>query len=131
MKCHNCAKNEATNRLLINYPGHAAEVYLCAECLGNVRQYFSSLFNEVRVGSLFSAQAHGWPNFGLHTVQGVGEGQLSGGSFPLDAGEDIKLQRRLGELKEKLRAAVQTEDYEAAATLRDEIYKMEERGVRK
>lgn len=45
--------------------------------------------------------------------------------IPADAGEDIRRRRELGALREQLSAAVQAEDYEKAAELRDKLRAME------
>ncbi len=48
------------------------------------------------------------------------------GKVPAHVGERIERQRRVAELRQKLNAAIQKEEYEKAAELRDEIYKLEE-----
>ena len=126
VKCYNCGHNEADSRLLVNYMGHSAEVYLCTGCLEGFKEYATSILKEAREkGSMPFAQPYAWPNFELKAPEHVVVGKTGGDAFPLDAGEEIKCRRRLGELREKLRAAVQAEDYETAAALRDEIYRME------
>ena len=119
MKCYNCSKNEADNRLLVNYMGHAGEVHLCSECLESFRQYASSILKEVREKGF--TQPYAWPNFELSASRDAGGGR----NFPVDAGEKIKRFRRLGELRESLKAAVEIEDFETAAVIRDEIYRIE------
>ena len=101
MKCYNCSSYGADNRLFVNWMGRAGEVYLCAQCLEGFKQ-------------------HAWPNPGFRSSEG-GNTQ----PFLADAGEKIKRERRLGELRERLRCAVEAENYETAAALRDEIYHME------
>jgi len=97
--------------------GHAGEVYLCAGCLEDFKQYASSMLREVTESGV--PHPYAWPNIGLRAAQ-VGEP----GTFMTDAGDKIKRARRLGELREKLRAAVEAEDYETAVILRDEIYRI-------
>ena len=48
--------------------------------------------------------------------------------MPAHIGERIERQRRVGELRQKLNQAIQREEYELAAKLRDEIYALEEGG---
>jgi protein arginine kinase activator len=48
------------------------------------------------------------------------------GKVPAHIGERIERQRKVAELRQKLNAAIQREEYEKAAELRDEIYKLEE-----
>ena len=118
MKCYNCSHSEAGNRLLINYMGHVGEVYLCARCLEDFKQYASSVLREVKEGG--PSQPCAWPDIELH---GARKGEAN--PLPPDAGDKIRRERQLGELREKLRTCVESEDYEAAAVLRDEIYRLE------
>ena len=48
------------------------------------------------------------------------------GKIPFSAGERVRAQRELGELKEKLQTAVREERFEDAAELRDRIRGLEE-----
>jgi protein arginine kinase activator len=48
------------------------------------------------------------------------------GKVPAHVGERIERQRKVTELRQKLNAAIQKEEYEIAADLRDQIYKIEE-----
>lgn len=123
MKCYNCGRNEADKRLLVNYMGHAGEVFLCAECLHSFKQYASSILQEALRKSTCSPQPYAWPNFDLRLPDD--EGSTKAGDTPLDAGNEIKTQRRLAQLKEELKSAVKVEDYETAANIRDEIYRIE------
>ncbi|HVY61553.1 MAG TPA: UvrB/UvrC motif-containing protein [Planctomycetota bacterium] len=50
------------------------------------------------------------------------------GKVPAHVGERIERQRKVAELRQKLNAAIQKEEYEVAASLRDEIYKLEDKG---
>ena len=50
------------------------------------------------------------------------------GKVPAHVGERIERQRKVAELRTKLNAAIQKEEYERAAELRDQIYKLEEKG---
>jgi len=124
MKCYSCSQAEAQSRLLVNYMGHAAEVHLCADCLEGLKQYASSILKEVRDRGYVSAQPYAWPNFELR-VPPTEVVQPDDNSFLADAGEKFRHRRRLGELRQRLQTAVQGEDYESAAALRDEISRME------
>ena len=118
MKCYNCSQGESQSRLLINYMGHAGEVYLCTQCMENFKQYASSVIKEVKENG--APHSYAWPSIELRAAKVSGSGP-----FMADAGEKIRRERHLGELREKLRAAVEIEDYESAAALRDEIYRIE------
>lgn len=47
-------------------------------------------------------------------------------AIPADAGEDIKRRRELNRLRNEMSAAVKSEEFEQAARLRDEIYRLEQ-----
>jgi len=49
------------------------------------------------------------------------------GKVPQRTSQRLKRQRRIAELRRELNAAIQREEYETAARLRDEIYQIEER----
>ena len=122
MKCYNCSCNEAGTRLLVNYMGHAAEIFICTECLGSI----NAIFAKVRERGLASPRPYAWPNIDLREPpEDIEPREVGDDLFELDAGEEIRQRRRLAELREKLRRAVEREDYETAATLRDEIFRME------
>jgi len=106
--------------------GHAAEIFICSDCLESLRQYAAGILAEVRERGLTSPQPYAWPNIDLREPPEDSAAREAGEDFfPLDAGEKIRRRRRLAELREKLRRAVEREDYETAATLRDEIFRME------
>ena len=50
------------------------------------------------------------------------------GKIPLRIGKTVKDTRTLQELKMKMERAIQTEDFEEAAKLRDKIRELEKRG---
>jgi len=47
------------------------------------------------------------------------------GAIPASANEEITRRKRIRELREKLKEAVEKEEYEAAATMRDELRSLE------
>jgi protein-arginine kinase activator protein McsA len=117
MKCNYCGQNEADHGFVINIMGRAAELYLCSGCLAGLQKHIAFMMRYAAEEETAST----YPN--SHTVQ---VRELGKDPFPLDAGEDIKRRRVLKELKTRLREAVEREDYELAAQLRDEILRKEE-----
>lgn len=119
MKCYHCGENEAELRFFVNYMGQSGEVHLCTECVEKFKAYTSAMFQEMAAGP-----AAVWAGSGLSRepveVRAIGED-----TFPLDAGVEIRRRRRLGELKAALGKAVELEDYETAASLRDQIIESE------
>mgnify|MGYP000999242984 CR=1 FL=1 len=114
MKCYHCGQNEAEHRFVLHIMEKTAEIYLCSGCLANFQQHIALM-----MGYAEEASPDGYP----HALQ---MRELGSDPFPLDAGEKMKHRRLLIELKPRLREAVEREDYEQAAQLRDEILRKEE-----
>lgn len=108
MKCYNCGHNEADHRFLVNMMGHGAEIFLCNECLEGFKQYAAYVMQNA-----------------TPPTEEMAVREMGADSFPLDAGDDIKHRRKISALRARLREAVEREDYEQAAHLRDEIAKEE------
>lgn len=129
MLCSHCNHNEAEYRFFLSYMGRIVEINLCPDCLEELKKQFLS-FQKAFAGN--SAWQAAWPGF-LMGTQGINK--PGGGSdmadpkerevFPLDAGCEIRDRRRLNELRARLSRAIELEEYETAAQLRDEIVKME------
>jgi protein-arginine kinase activator protein McsA len=130
MLCSHCNKNEAESIVYLDYMGQKSEMYLCGECMNNMRQYMSGFYRQFSKG----IEPNGEPQTPV-PEEVKPEPCEEGAVFPIDAGDAIRDRRRLGELKAKLTSAIQREEYEEAAALRDEIAKIErislERGVRR
>lgn len=114
MLCQNCKKNEADKTFIINFGGGAQEIHICHECL-------EQMWNTAGMTGqreMFSAISGWWP--------GKEDPRDHGGSpFPEDAGAALKAKRRMTALRTRLEEAVQRENYEEAAGLRDQITAME------
>lgn len=117
MLCQHCNQNEATCHFVVSNGYETGEVHLCAECVRQMEQAFLKHL-ESRILSpggwqLQSGQGWSMPAFGsTHT----GSRQAAG-----ETEEEFRSRRRLSELRARLQQAVDREDYEAAAKLRDEI----------
>jgi protein-arginine kinase activator protein McsA len=140
MRCSHCNKNEAESIVYLDYMGQKSELYLCGECMESMRQYVNGLYRQFRGDGSQNAEPQpeaeaSAPFESPSESEPVPEPRAEGGAFPDDAGDAIRDRRQLAELRAKLRAAIQKEDYEQAAALRDEIAEVErinlERGVRR
>lgn len=118
MKCYHCGQNEAEYGFVVHMMGNTAEIYLCGECLSSFQQHIALMMRYPEVEE--AAPVY----FGEDSSPQLRE--WGGDPFPLDAGEEFKQRRILKELKARLREAVEQEEYELAAELRDEIRKKEE-----
>lgn len=117
MKCYHCGQNEAEHCFVLHIMAKIAEIHLCSGCLANFQQHIAQMMGYV--GEEKASSPNGYP----HTLQ---MRELGNDPFPLDAGEEFKHRRILIELKTRLREAVERENYELAAQLRDEILRKEE-----
>jgi protein-arginine kinase activator protein McsA len=138
MRCSHCNKNEAESIVYLDYMGQKSELYLCGECMESMRQYVNGLYRQFRGDTEQSGepQSEASAPFGpAPEPEPVPGARAEGGAFPDDAGDAIRDRRQLGELRAKLTAAIERDEYEQAAALRDEIAKVErmslERGVRR
>ena len=152
MKCENCGKNEVTFVYQSNINGHVEEKHLCAECaekLGytqrvaaqhqRMMQGFNSLFNGGILEDFFSPMPgllnrRGWlleDPFDDFFADMPALGAPAGQEPKSDALVEPEEQSRFGQQREKnalqreLQEAVECENYERAAELRDQIRALE------
>jgi protein-arginine kinase activator protein McsA len=129
MRCSYCGKNEAESVVYMDYMGQKSEMYLCGECMERARQYLGGLYKQFLQNFGRSGEPDVAPPFEPAQFE-----KAESGAYPIDAGGEIRDRRRLGELRARLADAVEKEDYEQAAALRDEIAKLQrislEGGVR-
>lgn len=143
MKCQNCGKNEANFFQRTNINGNVTETHLCAECAEKLGYFNSgafsanslldSLFEESsaftggffrpfftarpRFGGLGAAPASALPDGAVDTKPA----EARGGA----ADSELSRLRYINILREQMRAAAATEDFERAMELREEIKKLE------
>ena len=125
MKCQNCGRNEATYYYKSSINGRVTETHLCADCarkLGYVQR--------MQPDSFFGDDFFSHP-FRLFEplLGGFGNRLLTEFPEPVDvtrqaqqAEQDrFSLQRQRNALQTQLRHAVEAEDFESAARLRDQL----------
>ena len=123
MKCQNCGRNEATYYYKSSINGRVTETHLCADCarkLGYVQR--------MQPDSFFGDDFFFHP-FRLFEplLGGFGNRLLTEFPEPVDAlvgkaeQERFSLQRQRNALQTQLRHAVEAEDFESAARLRDQL----------
>ena len=141
MKCEHCGKNEATFFYKSSVNGHVNQVHLCQDC-ARAMGYTDSLRRSMRPMSLFGDDFFTRPFSLLEPfMDGFGSRMLT--EFPepdqpevqsqpirpeASAGlvdqaqqEALRSQRRRNALQSQLKAAVESENYEEAARIRDEL----------
>ena len=156
MKCQNCGKNEVTFVYHSSVNGQVTEKRLCGECaerLGYTRRLedqsqrmlrrFGSLFEDNMLGDFFSPMSSlpGWAGEdifedffaempALRPVSERRQEQTNQKQEELLAKEEqtrFSELRQLNALRIQLKRAVQREEFEKAAELRDEIRALEAR----
>ena len=141
MKCEHCGKNEATFFYKSSVNGHVTQVHLCQDC-AQAMGYTDSLRRSMRPMSLFGGDFFSRPFSLLEPfMDGFGSRMLT--EFPepdqpevlsqsvrpeASAGlvdkaqqEALRSQRKRNALQSQLKAAVESENYEEAARIRDEL----------
>lgn len=136
MKCQNCGKNEATFYYKSTVNGRTTEARVCQQCAEELgytrvlqpmqRGFFRdpfALLSDDFFGGFASRLLTEFPAPGntlaeaQETVQPREEGNL----LSLEESRAYDLQRQRNALQLQLRQAVDTENYEEAARLRDEL----------
>ena len=149
MRCEHCGRNEATFHYQSTVNGYTEEAHLCADCaaaLGyrerlGMAEPLSDAFEGVF--SLLPGVFGGFGGFGgfpgetrltpaaRRTLQlaGAPDEPYCGAESLLDGAEEraLRRERERNALRFRLKEAVEAEDYEQAARLRDELKQLEER----
>lgn len=133
MLCERCKKNEANVHVSKNINGKATELHLCENCaresgeLLSMNQFLGSFFESVlpmrvrRVAYIPIHSAAENKYAGCEDCVEDAPNSSMGDILPVQKIEDENLTKLRAELKE----AVQKEEFERAARIRDEIKKLE------
>ena len=144
MKCQHCLLREANFHSRSNINGQITERHLCAECAGALEGGFFAGALTGPMEALFQASPLRSPLFGgglmgAHTpfaplrrgpellleripLETPGPQRAL---VPTEADESLKQRRALNVLRQEMERAVEAEDFERAAQLRDEISRLE------
>ena len=143
MKCENCGREEVHFHYTSNINGNITEKHLCAECAGKLgyagrgpeqpeqtfEEIFAELFGFYPNKRMFSGYGLVVPTFIIPTVVmpvSTNEPETDGGKDVKSVvDEAMKKRRELNVLREKMRQAVESEDFEQAAELRDAVKALE------
>ena len=135
MKCEHCGRNEATFFYKSSVNGRVTQVHLCQDCARRMG-YTDSLRRSMQPMSLFGDGFFGSPFSLLEPFMDGFETRMLT-EFP-EPGEPrqqkeksglvdkaqqdaLRSERRRNALQEQLKSAVESENYEEAARLRDEL----------
>ena len=143
MKCERCGRNEATFYYQSNINGKVTQVHLCPECAAELgyadrlsqsfRPFRRSFFDPFSLLEDFGMLSNRMTEFpapleeAARAAAGIEESpNVSAGLVGRD--EEVRLQkeRQRNALENQLKAAIDSENYEEAARLRDELKKLPE-----
>lgn len=118
MKCQYCHENDSNLSFIVSWMGMEQEVHICEECANKWKQYIESVHKHYAQSRM---EEGGWM-----APEGQGKVRDLGNSpFLRVISSDIKKKRQLNILKNQLKIAIEKEQYEEAAKIRDEIKKEE------
>ena len=135
MTCQHCNAHATTFHYTGNINGQIIEQHLCANCAAILQNTafaertanlgaFSELFSDSFFGNRRNAmrtERSAFAPIAPPVVPEPGEAKI-----PLIADADLKARRALNQLRAELESAVEAENFERAAELRDEIYRLEQ-----
>ena len=135
MRCEHCGRNEATFFYKSSVNGRVTQVHLCQDCARRMGYTDSlrrsmqpmSLFGDGFFGSAFSLLEPFMDGFGTRMLTEFPEPgeprQTEEKSGLVDKAQQdaLRSERRRNALQEHLKSAVESENYEEAARLRDEL----------
>ena len=145
MRCEHCGRNEATFHYQSTVNGYTEEAHLCPDCAsalgyrerlgGGMTEALSDTFDSVF--SLLPSMFGGFPGGPRLTPAARRTLQLTpapdGPRYEAESllgeaeGRELRRERERNSLQVRLKGAVDAEDYEQAARLRDELKQLEER----
>ena len=148
MKCEKCGKNQANYHYTSNINGVVTETHLCSECacesgmeqqlFSGVEQMFTDLFDGFfgrSRHSLLDSFGFGMPTLLMPRIEIRVDPEISENKQASPEADtrkqaqvDGKMQRRreINQLRHQMHEAARQEDYEKAASLRDQLRKLEE-----
>jgi len=136
MKCQNCNNNEANFFKQTNINGHIEELHLCAECAGALGHAGALPFAGAPFGGLglfetlmsdfnpLFAQPRVAPRTAPATAIAHALAEVAP-SVPFVADAELSRRRELNVLREQMRVAAESENFERAMELREQIKQLE------
>lgn len=122
MPCQNCGHFAAVYHYESNINGQVTRQHLCAQCAAGF------------AGRLFQSPMQFTPRRALRRVPAIHTHlpeyaiEPNEQNIPSAAEPALQRRRRQNQLKQKLNHAIRQENYEQAAQLRDELYKLRQNG---
>ena len=141
MKCERCGRNEATFYYQSNINGRVTQVHLCPDCAAELgyadrlyqsfrpsRRSFFDPFSLLEDFGMLSNRMTEFPaplEEAARAAAGIGEApDAPAGLVGRDEQVRLQKERQRNALQAQLQAAIDSENYEEAARLRDELKKL-------
>ena len=141
MKCERCGRNEATFYYQSNINGRVTQVHLCPECAAELgytsrlsqsfRSFRRSFFDPFSLLEDFGMLSNRMTEFpapleeAARAAAGIEDtADTPAGLVGRDEAVQLQKERERNALENQLKAAVDSENYEEAARLRDELKKL-------
>ena len=146
MKCEKCGKRVANYHYMSNVNGKVTEQHLCDQCaaelegkdnvFANAGKMFDQMWNNFwgdgfgrltmpSFGSFFGAPTLVMPRFQLTLDHPAATQETTESTATTTADPEMAKQRQINMLREQIKTAVENEQYEKAAELRDQIRALE------
>jgi len=143
MKCNNCGHNEAGFFRRTNINGHITETQLCAECADKLgvmqsipmpnmlNDFFGgigeipSMFGGIPAFAIVPVKTEYTPRFEVLTPSYETEPVQTAAAQNVEVDEELRKKREINILREQMKAAASSEDFEKAMSLREEIKRLE------
>ena len=140
MKCERCGRNEATFYYQSNINGRVTQVHLCPECAAELgytrgmsnsfRSFRRSFFDPFSLLEDFGMLSNRMTEFPAPLEEAAPAAGIEdtvdtpAGLVGRDEAVQLQKERERNALENQLKAAVDSENYEEAARLRDELKKL-------
>lgn len=141
MKCEHCGQKEATFYYKSSINGQVTQVHLCPDCAAELgysdrlyqsfrpmhRSFFDPFSLLEDFGMLSSRMMTEFPapmEEAARTVSGVGAPAVHTGLVDQAEQERLQRERQRNALQHQMKAAIESENFEEAARLRDELKKL-------
>jgi len=134
MKCQHCLVQEANFHYKSNINGEITEQHLCADCAQTKEGHFFASALAGQMESFFGGdmllrgRQSFAPQLAVRQVYAPRrqEPKLREATIPYEVDDVLKQRRQLNVLRQEMQAAIETENFERATELRDEIGRLEQ-----
>ena len=134
MKCQHCGNHEANYHYRSNINGSVTDLHLCQACAREIGGAFAGAGLRQSMEAVFGGHFFSRPLgasapalvMGARTQAPPATLPEPGeANIPTEADEALKRRREMNQLRGEMEAAIKADNFERAAELRDEMYRLE------